>query len=170
MKFNRIKTLWIVIVILTALNIATLISLWLVQNPDEPLPSPRQRTATRPFLERRLNFTESQSEAYSNLRQAHFQKAGRIYSQIRNQKSRLYSELDAGDTAYTDIAERIGQLHAELEILTFEHFRQVRELGDPEQQRRMDSVMQDVVDRTSMGRGMHRREGRGRRFRDQPMF
>jgi periplasmic protein CpxP/Spy len=148
MTFKKTTTLWLIIMVLVLVNLATLGSLWLSQ-PDISSPERGQRPS-RPgfFIEQRLNFSEEQAALYRQLRQEYFDSAKNYYDEIKKEKEALFQHLkyDNGQNI-EEIATRIGKLQAQIEILTFEHFLEIRKMSNEEQKAQLDSLMVRIVDR-----------------------
>lgn len=146
---KKIKTLWVIIAVLVILNLITLGNMWFMDpktdNRNEIVPrSNRQGN----FIESRLGFDEAQANKYQELRQTYFDQVRTYYEEIRNQKEALYTSLKRNDVSRVDeITQNIGGLHAQIELLTFEHFSEVRQIGTEEQQLRFDTLMNRMVDR-----------------------
>jgi periplasmic protein CpxP/Spy len=162
-SIKKTTTLWAIIAVLALINIATLGSLWLSQpamgNTDRPRPH-RQGF----FIEQRLNFTEKQAEEYRQMRQEYFEKARPYFEEIKQKKRLLYQHMQGSNgTQVKDVAHQLGQLQAELEMLTFEHFTEVRDISNDDQKIQLDSLMERMLERAvrpfPRGEGMRERHG-----------
>jgi periplasmic protein CpxP/Spy len=171
MIFKKTTTLWIIIMVLAFVNLATLGSLWLShpssESPEIAARPPRQGF----FLEQRLNFSEEQAKTYRQLRQEYFENAQPYYEEIKNHKEALFQQLKVkNNQKVNEIAEKIGKIQASIEVLTFEHFMEIRELATEEQRPQFDSLIVRIVDRAHrpFPRGEGGRDGGRENGRDRP--
>lgn len=159
---KKTTILWVVIGMLVLINLVTLTSLWFSQ----PLSTDDNKRPRQPgsghFIEERLNFSEEQTTDYQKMRQDYFEKVKPYYDEIRDLKKNLFENLKENNTEnVNELAEKIGEAQAQIEILTFDHFMEVRNIGTEEQKIQFDSLMNRVVDRSV--RPFPRGEGRWRR-------
>jgi len=131
---------WI-IVILILLNLATISFLWINRLkgpgnreliiPDKP---PKEKLAE--FLTAELELTESQATKITSLREDHFKSVDKILQKIHANKKNLMDNLFEG-TETTEMAslltKKIGELQSELELLTFNHFLEMKQILGPNQ-------------------------------------
>lgn len=172
MKMISIKkstTLWIIIVILVILNLSTLTALWLDKSPGIKRVE-RTGVRHRHFIEGRLNLSEEQATEYRKLRMEFFENARPYFENIRKNKSRLYQMLKTGENDHRvqALADSIGQLQTGLELLTFNHFQEVRALANPEQKAAFDSLMIRIVDHANQPLPRPDREGDEYKRKPQP--
>jgi periplasmic protein CpxP/Spy len=162
---KKTTTLWLIIGVLVLVNVATLGSLWLSQpatHGPERGPRPSRQGF---FIEQRLNFSEEQANVYRQLRQEYFDNAKPFYDELKKQKEILYQHLKYNNGQdIKEIAAKIGELQAQIEILTFEHFLQIRKIGNEDQKSQLDSLMARIVDRAvrPLPRGEGERDRHGR--------
>lgn len=151
MSINKSTVIWTIIIILVILNIATLTSMWLHKPQATKKVELRGFRPGGHFIEGRLNFSEEQAIEYRRLRSTFFEQASPYFEKIRTNKRHLYGNLKtSGDQKdITALADTLGQLHAELEMITFNHFKDVRNLADSTQKAAFDSLMVNIVDRAN---------------------
>ncbi len=95
---------------------------------------------------------DAQQAAYSQLRDMHRAKVEAIHkqnSQIRGQLFDLLATKEESDPAVQQLVDSIAVVKRQEELLTFEHFRRVREICRPDQQVKFDAAIGEAVQ--SMG-------------------
>jgi len=151
-SINKSTAVWAIVIILVVLNAATLTSMWMHKPQLKKKVEIRDFRPGGPFfIEKKLNFTEEQAEEYRKLRTSFFEQAAPYFEKIRINKGRLYGNLKtSGDQKDIQaLVDTLGRLHSELEMLTFNHFKEVRNLADSTQRVAFDSLMINIVDRAN---------------------
>ena len=143
--FNQTNYLKWTIVALIVLNLVSVGAHWFSRGPGH---GPGHRPPPPGgFLERELAFTEIQEAEHTVLREAHFRATREIHRQIEDEKDELFDlfgQENAEELAVA-YAQKIGQLQAELEVLTFGHFQNIRKMCTPEQQKKFDGVIMETL-------------------------
>lgn len=104
------------------------------------------------FIVKATGMDETQQASYRQLRDLHrskveaFQKQN---SQIRGHLFDLLAQKDENDPAVQQLADSIAAVKRQEELLTFEHFRRVREICRPDQQAKFDAAIGEAIQ--SMG-------------------
>jgi len=99
-------------------------------------------------LVKKLNLDAKQQSAYQLLREEHQQQTKMVREKVRESKKEFFDLLDkdsVNNFLLTKLSEEIGQNEGQLQLYTFEHFRKVRTLCNPEQQKQFDSIIQEVL-------------------------
>ena len=150
---NNNRWLTILTLLLVTANIVTLTLLWTGHRKGEReergMPPPAQGPVFE-FLNNELKLDSSQREAYRKLREEHQQAQKAIQDSIRKQKDAFFALLQQTGVADTEIeaaAKKISDTQQKLELLTFRHFQKLRALCNAEQQKKFDSIIQDVLRR-----------------------
>ena len=130
--------------------------MWTRQGPPPPPPfgppggPPRMPNGPRGpgmFIVRELNFDDKQKEAFDKLKEAHHAKAMEIQDSLHTLKGQLFDGIPSGDMAKANAAaDKIAAMQKQLEIVTFEHFKQVRELCNEEQKTKFDKIIGNVLE------------------------
>jgi len=146
----------IVIILLLVLNSLTLAFMWAHQPGPAPFPPfgpPGPPFAhDRPhgpgmFLMRELSFDDKQKQEFEKLRDAHREKARTIQDSLHALKEQLFNGIPGGDMAQANaVADKIASFQKQLEIVTYEHFKQVRELCNDEQKQKFDKIIGRVLE------------------------
>ena len=145
--FNRNKWWAIAFIALLIMNVASLAAVWLIK---EKRPAPRPEVAE--FLARELGFDSLQKQQLFRLRSEHQQQARELRGKTREAKDALFAllkESSVPDSVLAKAAEASSVNDRQLDILTFRHLQQIRELCTPVQKKRFDEVIHEVL--RSMG-------------------
>lgn len=138
---NRLL-LWLVIVLLVA-NVATLSFLWMGR-PAAPPPG----DGASKFLIKELQLDAKQQQQYQALVTEHRDSAEVLRSKIRKAKEQLFEmikEEGATDSAKQEKVKEVSRYSGDLELLTLHHFEKLRAICTPEQQKKFDSVLQEIT-------------------------
>lgn len=153
------KFLKIVIVCLLLLNFGT-IGYLLLNNKSRDDARPEREDAAA-FLQRTLNLTDEQEAQYRRLRDGHHAEMMQERRELRGSVEALYGLLSDPRADSAAVAARINEIadaHRKTERITFEHFKLVRAICTPAQQRQFDKVIVDALNRMGGGgppRGQH---------------
>jgi hypothetical protein len=148
MKFDKVKLLTTLVVLLLLINVATIASIWRFIDPAHLRMMPPPPPGPKEFIISKLGLDEDQQKVFEELRKEHFEQMISLRDQIRGEKDAMYDQLKGNnpDTAitYQHIA-KIMQYEERLEKITFEHFRKVREICNDEQKQHFDAIIDQVV-------------------------
>ncbi len=144
-KQNKIGK-WIII-LLVVLNVLMLSSIWLKDNEQRRVPPPGRKDVVR-FLQHELNLSADQVKKLAELRDEHFtatqEKLKRI---MRLKKVLMESAFELGDrkSSPDSLAEEIGRLQSEIEVITFNHFQRLTEVCGKEKLPKLRELMGEIV-------------------------
>ena len=150
--FTKIRVTSWIIGLLVLLNVLTLGVLWFQQfrRPPGMFPPPgKQAENSQRFLQRDLNLTEQQAQQFETLRNQYFLKSRTIMQEIHQLRKGITDELfSASPDAQkaNKFAEEIGAKQAELERLLFNHFLELKAVCQPEQQKKFQALMRDLLE------------------------
>jgi Spy/CpxP family protein refolding chaperone len=144
---NTARFYQIVILILVLLNLGTLAFLWF-SRPG----TGRQQRHDRPsdLLTRELRLTEPQRDQFGRLRREHLFTLRLLQKQEREMHEHFFSEVlrPLPDTLLMKaLIDSMTGLRSRMEMLTFNHFRQLTDLLTEEQKVRFDKVFWRMLDR-----------------------
>lgn len=137
LKFYKIG-----IALLLLLNIGTLVFMWANRPPERGARGPFM------FLVKATNMDEAQQAAYRQLRNVHHAKVEAFQKQNREIRGQLFSLLAQkaeSDPEVQQLTDSIAVLKRQEELLTFEHFRRVREICRPDQQAKFDAAIGEAI-------------------------
>ncbi|HEY5123268.1 MAG TPA: hypothetical protein VIK14_05980 [Ignavibacteria bacterium] len=146
---SRNRILYLLLVGLVMMNLVTLGFLWMykfkehrqIQQPPPPPP------AGKILLEQELRFSKEQAEKFDKLRNEHSTSARKIVDDIAMLKENLFEtikENGGDDSKATKIADEIGNRQKELDLITYNHFKDIRNLCDEKQRERFDLILKDI--------------------------
>ncbi len=145
--FNRNKWTAIAFLLLIALNIITLSTLWIMHERETGRPAGNQPELVD-FLVKELGLDSAQKKQLIVLRDEHRQQMQAIRRNNRDAKNAFFDLLqqeDLTDTALAAAAKEAARYDAETDMLTFRHFQKIRALCNAEQQVRFESVIRQVL-------------------------
>jgi len=156
LKNNR--WLSILTIILLIANIGTLAFFWSQKRNGGDDQRRRQHPGQLfQFLTKELSLNKEQQEAYSKLRDDHQAAQRQFRDSIRKAKDAMFDLLQqpaASDSLLQEYSRKASSFDQQMDIITFKHFQQVRALCNPEQQKKFDALIKEV---------MHRMAGPGNR-------
>ena len=144
---NNLKFYKIVIVILVILNLGTLTFLWIGHPRGSKVPKYGQAGE---FLIRELSLNSSQQDNFGQLRDSHQKTLLALQERDRQLHDRFFEAifLPVPDTLEVGIiADSIAGLRRQMEMLTFEHFNELRRLLTKEQTQKFHRVFRQALDR-----------------------
>ncbi len=164
--------------VLILMNAVTLTFLWLGRSEHAPAESnaeiemlSRDRHMIR-LLRDELNLNEEQTSRIYQLRTEYFDEQREISRKImESRRTMMQSTFQPGlDSALiAKQAQETGEVFARREYITARHFQRMRDVCQPAQRKRFETLMRDMMprgDQQMPGRGLRRNEpgrpGRGR--------
>jgi periplasmic protein CpxP/Spy len=134
--------LWAVVILIVA-NITLLFFLFRDRGDRRQGEQPHVAS----FLEKELALDSAQKQSFEKLKQQHEQRTQEIRRAIRDEKDELFDHFsDSLPSIQKDsITKMIGDNMGKLEVLTFDHFRQVRQMLNKQQQDKFDKIIQKVL-------------------------
>jgi Spy/CpxP family protein refolding chaperone len=148
---NNNRWLSIATLVLLVANIITLTLLWTHNRPDvsgKKRPEPPGQVFE--FLTKELQLTSQQQLAYKQLRDLHRTSQHLMQDSIRIAKDELFSFLNqpnVSDSQLREYSEKVTAYVQQLDMITFRHFQKLRELCDPDQQKKFDEIIKEALGR-----------------------
>lgn len=100
-----------------------------------------------------LKMTPEQQKAYLQMRDEHHARVEEIRDSTRLLRHQLF-ELLSRDSSSTEqaaeITKLIGDKQAEIDMVTYNHFKQVRSICTAEQKQRFDAIIEDILKAMAM--------------------
>lgn len=152
-------------IFLLVANIVTIIVFWIGMKKDRA--AAQQPSA---YIIKELSFNENQQEQYMQMVKQHRAQARQIQEQVRTIKDSFFDLLGSKNIDHTlrnNLASKISSLNRELDLVTFDHFKDLRKICTPDQQRKFDKIIKDVL-RMMGGPGPGRHADRPPRGDDMP--
>lgn len=155
------RVLFITIIALVVLNIATLATIWMMFNQqsnkrnfsDLAVMGQRMQPMIKQGfmeknLEKRIGFSDEQMNEFEILKTKQIQKNDSLMRQIRSQTLTLNGLIaldNFNPSQYNELVEKIGLLQSEIVKLNFEHFRNVRKICTTEQKIKFDRFLESEL-------------------------
>jgi len=123
--------------------------MWTNKHPMmPPPPPPHEKNDVFEFLSHELKFDNEQRNQYDQLRREHHSTIQAIEEKSRIIHDRFFSLLQNKSTDSTlvaHLADSISSNQKQIELVTFYHFKKVRAICNPEQQKRFDEVIGEAL-------------------------
>lgn len=128
---KKIKFLYITIIVLVLLNVCTLLFFHL----NRPEGGGNGPNSPKNIVIEKLHFDQTQTVAYEKLISVHFDKIQALDRVIRDAKKKLYSNLSKSQntTSNDSLYNVIAKSQAEIEMIHYKHFLDIRNICKPEQ-------------------------------------
>jgi polyhydroxyalkanoate synthesis regulator phasin len=148
MMKNRL--LGIVLILLVLANMVTLGIFWYykIHNAQPPANQHGGRSAASAFIIKEVGLNAEQQKAYQELIRQHQEKVKALNEQLHFAKDSFFDMLSDSTVSATNInaaSATIGKLEAEIDLLTFEHFKQLRKLCNADQKVKLDNSIKQVL-------------------------
>jgi len=142
---KRNKLLLSIIGVLVILNLATVSFILFAPKPLGPPPGgePPER-----FMEHELGFSPEQRNRYTELREDFFREGrGRAEAQAKAREALfdLMKKQNASEGEIRQMASVIGNIETERSIDLYRHFRAIRAICTPDQQRKFDTMIGEIL-------------------------
>ena len=140
------------VLILTIFNICFIINIWLKQNGTLPIRTneiPNGKKAAD-FLIEQLKFSPQQLTAFEKLKEEHHQAIDSLREIGKEAHHLFFDQLknEKQDTSkVNELAKAIANNQTQIELVTFNHFKQVRNICDEKQKVKFDEIIQEVLRR-----------------------
>ncbi|MEO8148007.1 MAG: periplasmic heavy metal sensor [Bacteroidia bacterium] len=141
------KFLKTVVIILLLINIGTLAFMWF-DKPHHGPPPPHEGGDAMEFLSRELKFSDAQQKQFEELREQHhdavepLQKASR---KLHDQYFNMLADANTDSLTIVQVADSMIAVQKQIELKTYYHFKSVRAICTPEQQKKFDDVIADAL-------------------------
>lgn len=149
---NQLKFWKWSVLLLAVLNVCLLGSIWVKQNgqtPDEMRRPPNGEKAAD-FLIEQLKFTAQQKVEFEKLKEAHHHSMDSLREISKEVHQLFFDNLknEKQDSAKVNaLAIAIASNQTQCELVTFNHFKEVRKLCDDKQKEIFDEIIQEVLRR-----------------------
>lgn len=145
---TRYKTLLFIIAVLLISNIALVVYVFSGRCGHKPPPKEQNKSGITSALQNEVGFTEQQLAQYKNLREEHWKIAKPLFDSMQKGKERLFILTQTAaveDSVVQAAAAAIAENQKLMELQSFRHFKQVRDLCNPEQLSKYDTVLKKIV-------------------------
>ncbi|NHB67255.1 Spy/CpxP family protein refolding chaperone [Perlabentimonas gracilis] len=150
--FTKNRMLVGAVILLVALNIATIGTIALKQPKPQDSSAREGFSRQRPNLGRsistELGLTPEQETVFEELRRSYFEENLEIRRAIQAHHRMIMQELDAENpnrVKLDSLAAEIGHLHEQQQLATIEHFVTLREVCSPEQYQNLQKIFRRAM-------------------------
>lgn len=136
--------IWCVVLLMIA-NVSVLATIWTIHHKRQ---MPPQRGTPGEFLIRQLSLDTKQQQQFEQLRKEHLEESFKIRGEIKEARDRFFKLLqqpNVNDTAKNAASAQVAKHLQALDLLTFDHFKKVRDICTPDQQKKFDEIIEDVL-------------------------
>lgn len=159
-NYTKNKWLNIFILLLVTANIVTLTLLWIRPGGGRPydrkLPPPRQGQVFE-YINHELKLDSLQRESFRKLREEHQSGQENIQDSLKDLKDAFFALLRQpaiADSTVEAAAKRVTAAEEQLELMTFRHFQKLRIICNTDQQKKFDTIIQEVLRRMAPRKNM----------------
>ncbi len=145
--FSKNRWEGVALLILVLMNLGTLTALWLIRDYRQSPPS-QTGAGVVDFIVKELNFDSTQKKQLILLREDHQQKIKQVRRKNRDAKDVFFGLLkdsSLSEDALNKAAIASAEFDAETAKLTFRHFQEIRKICTPEQRKKFDRVIAEVL-------------------------
>jgi Spy/CpxP family protein refolding chaperone len=137
-------------IIMVILNIAVLVSIWIMRPPffhPHPPPPPKAPPPVEHLFKQQLNLNKKQRKIFIRLRNRQISRSKKIIRDIQKKRGQLINLLKTNQADSSKVDSLIllmGKDQMQLESNVFNHFKQIRALCNPQQKKVFDHIIQRV--------------------------
>ncbi|MBI5402828.1 MAG: periplasmic heavy metal sensor [Ignavibacteriae bacterium] len=169
------RVLYIVLAVLIVLNVASVGSMWLMRSCGKPPligshmppgmqhpgmqhpgmqppgmqhpPGEHMQMDGKMFLAEELRFTPEQGEKFAKLRDEHFESSRKLIDEMHKSMDDMMELIKSGgdEKKAEEYAALSSAKQKELQLLSFRHFKSVREICDEKQKEKFDLLLKDIT-------------------------
>jgi protein CpxP len=153
MENKRMRILQWTVGLLVLCNIALIATIWIRSGKD----GTQHRESPRDYVIRNLNFSDEQIQKYDVLIKAHRVAMRRLNDEANEYRTALFANLKNGqkaDNSTDSLTSLITNTQKEIEVVTYNHFAEVRALCTEAQKTEFDNIISDVIKKMN-GRPPH---------------
>ena len=137
---NKIKFLYLIIVILIGTNIGLVLFMYTHKPPH-----PMNAGGPKKVISEKLHFTANQEKEYEAIIKEHQTTVQKIESKIRSSKNSLFELLKTNDSSKKDsIIQQLGVLQTEIESAHFNHFKSLKGICKPDQMAAFNQLTEEL--------------------------
>ena len=113
------------------------------------------------FIVEKLKLTTQQQTDFKKLRIAHHESVMKLQDEGKKLRESLFEGLksDALSSSTDSIANKIAENQKQIEMVTFNHFTEVRKLCTPQQKEIFNEIIEDVLHSLTCQEGREHRRG-----------
>jgi hypothetical protein len=99
------------------------------------------------FLAEELKFSPEQAEKFAQLRDKHFTATRKLIDDMHKSMVDMMEQVKTkeGDAKAEEYASKTSAIQKELQLLSYKHFKSIREICDDKQKEKFDIIMKDAA-------------------------
>ena len=139
-----------VIAVLVVLNLSALTMVYIQSRKTPPAPLKEINNpigSPVSLMQHEIGLSEDQAQKYQDMRKEHMEKIKEINDQVDASKLCIADEIFAknpDEKKVDTLAAKIGMLQAKIEVMRFEHFRDLINICNNEQKEKLHPILRDV--------------------------
>jgi len=147
--------LTVTIIVLLVINISALITIFYNSNikskelvREKNLKAEMQIKGMHRFISEELNLSEEQFTLFQNVNRENMIKTHNIASKLNNKRREMVNEIakqNPSEQNLNTIAKEIGELHYELKKATINHFLELKDLCNDDQQESLNKLFYKMI-------------------------
>jgi Spy/CpxP family protein refolding chaperone len=148
MNANSIKGLKWLVILLAALNITLIITIWMTPKVKEMKGPESHHKGPAKMIIAELHFNEKQIEEFNALKDEHRATVEELKAAGKKQRDvffALLSQENPDPSIVNSKADSISANQKAIEMVTFQHFKKVRALCDTEQKKKFDEIIGEIL-------------------------
>lgn len=149
MSLSKNKILFWAVILLMIANVAILVTLWLAPNQQR-----KNKGTPADYLIKELALNKEQQNKLHEMAKEHHAQSIKIRGQIKEARHDFFELLNqpvVTDSMKKSAAENVSKNLEQLDLLTFNHFKQLREICTPQQQKKFDEIIEEVLQMIASG-------------------
>lgn len=144
----------ILLIIIGVLLMTNFVLIAFLLNPSSKKGPRGDKTAMiATFLQKEIGFDNQQLKQYDSISDLNRTKVKAMFEALKNDKDGEFKELATGnfnDTAIAKSANTIALKQREIEMVLYQHYKEIRNLCSPQQQPAFDSLFYKVLNKRNM--------------------
>lgn len=165
--FNKKNLVIISIAVLLIVNVAAISTVLFLTYKKPSAPRTQSRESIR-TAQKKLNLSKEQKNAFGVFQKDYQLETKNIFIEMHKKRVLMMDEFQKekpDSMVLYDLAEKTGELHKELKILTINHLLDLKEICTEEQFKYLEGLFrQKIMEDES---GMHNRFDRARKYRNR---
>lgn len=163
MRDNKTNSWKWMVALLGILNIVLLVSIWRQPSQRQGPPQHMGEEGPAKMIIEELKFTPKQVEAFDFLKKDHQDQIRELRHEGKDLRDDFFNLLKTANPDEKLISQKADSISANqkrIEMVTFNHFKEVRKICDAEQQKRFDEIINEILHSMARpGKGPGRPEG-----------
>lgn len=142
----KLKILIAVVVVLCVANAIAVGMLWFKPQQDSESRIQPHGGGPGEFVIKELKLTPEQTDTYNNMRHEHHDAVEKIKRSLNDKKDSLYMglQVEITDSTKSRLLKDISELEVQIDLTTYNHFKDFKAILNEQQQVRFNEIIKDV--------------------------